>query len=91
MIIAQLSIAPVGAGTSLGKYVRRVIDVLSREEKIRFETNAMSTVIESPDLETLFDVIQKAHRAVLEMGIKRVITESDLLSAINGGASYVAP
>jgi uncharacterized protein (TIGR00106 family) len=74
MIIAQLSIAPLGEGTSVSKYVRIVLDVL-KEENVRSKTNAMATVIETNDLETLFNIVQKAHEAVLKAGGKRVITE----------------
>ena len=74
MIIAQLSIAPVGKSVSLSKYVKLVIETL-KKENIKFETNAMATVIETDDLNKLFNVVQKAHNAVLTSGARRVITE----------------
>ncbi|MCK4415796.1 MAG: MTH1187 family thiamine-binding protein [Thermoplasmatales archaeon] len=74
MIIAQLSIAPVGKSISLSKYVKLVIEML-KKENIKFETNAMATVIETDDLDTLFNVVQKAHTAVVKAGAERVITE----------------
>ena len=74
MIISQLSIAPVGKDVSLSKYVKKVISVL-KENNIKFETNDMATVIETEDLETLFNVVEKAHKAVIESGVQRVITE----------------
>ena len=74
MIISQLSIAPSGEGTSLSKYVKTVVNILEKENT-KFETNAMATVIETNDLDTLFSVVQKAHNAVIDSGAKRVITE----------------
>ena len=74
MIIAQLSIAPLGEGISVSKYVRIVLDVL-KQENLRFETNAMATVIQTSDLSTLFQAVEHAHSAVLAAGAKRVITE----------------
>ena len=74
MIIAQLSIAPVGKGTSLSKYVQIVLSIL-KNEKVTFQTNAMGTVLEVENLEVLFEVVQKAHTAVLQAGAQRVITE----------------
>lgn len=74
MIISQLSIAPVGVGTSLSKYVKIAIDVLRRND-ISFKNNDMATVIETEDLETLFRVVAEAHQAVIDAGAKRVITE----------------
>lgn len=74
MIIAQLSIAPLGAGTSVSQYVKIVIDTLKKEH-ITFQTNPMATVIECDTLETLFRVVQKAHHAVVKVGAQRIITE----------------
>jgi uncharacterized protein (TIGR00106 family) len=74
MIISQLSISPLGSNISVSKYVKLVIEVLNKEN-VKFETNAMATVIETEDLETLFKVVKKAHIAVINAGGKRVITE----------------
>jgi uncharacterized protein (TIGR00106 family) len=74
MIIAQLSIAPLGKSTSVSTYVKIVIDILKKEH-IKFQTNAMATVIETKDLATLFQLIQKAHLAVVAAGAERIITE----------------
>ena len=74
MIISQLSIAPVGKGTSLSKYVKVAIEVF-KKENVKYKTNAMATVIETEDLETLFNVVKKAHNAVLNFGAERIITE----------------
>ena len=35
----------------------------------------MATVIETKDLEVLFNLVQKAHNALLNFGAERVITE----------------
>ena len=74
MSIVQLSIAPVGVGISLSKYVQIVIDTL-KKENIKFETNPMATIIETNDLNHLFMVINKAHNAVINAGAQRIITE----------------
>jgi len=74
MIIAQLSIAPVGKGTSVSTYVQQVIKVLEKEG-IHYQTNPMATIIETNDLSTLFSIVQKAHDAVVQAGAKRIITE----------------
>jgi uncharacterized protein (TIGR00106 family) len=74
MIIAQLSIAPLGKGTSVSSYVKIVIETL-KKERINFQTNAMATIIEINDLSTLFAIVQKAHQAVIAAGAERVITE----------------
>lgn len=74
MIIAQVSITPIGVGTSVSEYVKAALEKI-REGGVRYEVNAMSTVIEVESLEKLFEVIKRAHQAVIERGAKRVITE----------------
>jgi uncharacterized protein (TIGR00106 family) len=74
MIISQLSIAPVGKEVSLSKYVKIVIKIL-KNNNIRFETNDMATILETENLDTLFNVVKEAHNAVIKSGAKRVITE----------------
>jgi uncharacterized protein (TIGR00106 family) len=74
MIISQLSIAPVGEGTSLSRYVKIVIKTL-KKSNVKYKTNDMSTILETEDLDTLFSVVKEAHNAVIKTGAKRVITE----------------
>ena len=74
MIIASLSISTLGKSTSVSTYVKIVIETLKKEQ-VKFQTNPMATVIETKDIETLFQVIQKAHQAVAEQGANRIITE----------------
>ena len=74
MIIAQLSIAPIGKGTSVSTYVQQVINILEKEV-INYKTNPMATTIETNDLTTLLSIVQKAHEAVVQAGAKRIITE----------------
>ena len=74
MIISQLSIAPVGIDINLGKYVKIAIDILEKNN-IKYEINDMATVIETKDLDTLFKVVKESHNAILNAGVKRVITE----------------
>ena len=74
MIISQLSIAPIGKGTSLSKFVKIAIDAI-KKNNVNFKTNDMATIIETEDLKTLFKVVEDAHNAVLKSGAKRIITE----------------
>ncbi len=74
MIIAQLSIAPIGKGTSVSTYIQQVINILEKEG-IKYQTNPMATIIETNDLTTLLSIVQKAHDAVVQAGAKRIITE----------------
>lgn len=74
MIISQVSISPVGEGASLSKYVKLAVQSL-KKQNLKMETNAMATVIETEDLDTLLDAIKVAHNALVDAGAKRIITE----------------
>jgi len=71
MIIANFAIFPTSEGVSVSKYVREAIRVIEASG-LKNETGGMSTVIEAPDLETLFKVIEKAHEAMVKMGARRI-------------------
>jgi uncharacterized protein (TIGR00106 family) len=72
MIIAEVSIVPLGIGTSVSQYVRRAVKVIE-SSGLKNVTGGMSTAIEAPDLDTLFGVIKDAEQAVLDSGAKRVV------------------
>ena len=74
MVIAQISIAPVGKGIDLAEFVKEAIKIFKKYE-IPFQVNDMATVLETEDLETLFLIVKEAHNAVLEKGANRIITE----------------
>jgi uncharacterized protein (TIGR00106 family) len=71
MIIAELSIFPTSEGTSVSRYVKEAIRIIDASG-LKHETGGMSTTIEAPDMETLFDVIQKCHQALVKMDVKRI-------------------
>ena len=72
MIIAELSIVPVGSGTSVSKYVKIAIKALEGRG-VRVIPGPMSTVLECKDIDLLFKAVKAAHKAVLASGVVRVI------------------
>ena len=74
MIISQLSIVPIGMGASVSTYVKKVIGIIKKYD-VKAETNAMATVIETKDLDTLFKIVQEAHMSMVNSGAHRIITE----------------
>ncbi len=72
MIIAEVSIVPLGVGTSVSNYVRSAVQVIENSG-LKNQTGGMSTVLEATDLDTIFKVVKSAEGAVLSMGAKRVI------------------
>ena len=71
MIIAELSIFPTSEGASVSSYVKQAIQIIE-DSGLKNVTGGMSTVIEAPDLKTLFDLTEKTHQAMVERDVKRV-------------------
>jgi uncharacterized protein (TIGR00106 family) len=73
MIVADLSVIPMGSGTSASEYVRAVHEVL-RDSGVNFVPAPMSTSIETETMEKLFQIIEKANHKLAAMGVKRIVT-----------------
>jgi uncharacterized protein (TIGR00106 family) len=73
-MIAQLSVYPIGKGTSLGRFVRRGVAVIEASG-LPYEVGGMGTSVEAPDLDTLFDLIKKVHAAHVAEGAQRVVID----------------
>jgi uncharacterized protein (TIGR00106 family) len=71
MILAQLSVFPIGEGTSLSRFVKKGIEVIN-ESGYQYEIGGMSTCIEVPDLDALFLLVKKVHQAHLDEGARRI-------------------
>jgi len=86
MIIAQLSISPIGEDVSLHKFVKIVINVI-KKHNVKFETNAMSTIIETEKIENLYNIISEANDKLQEMGVRRIITELKIDNRLDKNAT----
>ena len=73
VIIAELSIVPIGKGVSVSQYVKVAIRTLEGRG-VRVIPGPVSTVLECKDIDLLLKAVKAAHRAVLESGVERVIT-----------------
>lgn len=73
-MIASISASPVGQGTSLGRFVKRGVAVI-KESGLKYEIGPMSTAVEAPDLDTIFDLVKKVHAAHVAEGAERVIID----------------
>ncbi len=70
-VVADVSITPLGIGTSEGRYVKRAVEEL-RSTGLHVEPGATSTTLEADNTTQIFDAVQRAKDAVLKMGVKRV-------------------
>ena len=73
-MIAQLSVYPVGEGTSLSRFVKKGVSIIE-ESGYTFEVGGMSTSIEVPDLDSLFELIKRVHAAQVEEGAQRLVID----------------
>ncbi len=73
MVIAEISVIPLGSGVSVSKFVKAALKVI-KSSKVKYAVGSMSTTIESDSINELFEVIKKAHESAFEMGSKRVVT-----------------
>lgn len=71
-VIADISIFPVGVGSSVGDYVRAAFKSMNSVKSVRFKPNAMATIMEGNDLHDIILAVEKAHDAIVKMGAKRV-------------------
>ena len=71
MIIAELAVFPTSEGASVSRYVKEVIRVIE-SSGLKNVTGGMSTVIESPDLKTLFALIEKTDQVLVDMDARRI-------------------
>ena len=70
-VLAQLKVVPLGVGTSLSKYVAKVIEVLERRG-IKYVLGPMGTAVEFSDLKELTDVIDEVIKVLRNLGVQRV-------------------
>ena len=73
-MIAQLSVFPIGEGVSVSRFVKKGVAVIKNSGYV-YEVGGMSTAIEAPDLDALFDLVKKVHAAHIAEGAKRVIID----------------
>jgi len=69
--IAEFAIFPTSEGASVSPYVKEVIHVIEKSG-LKNVTGGMSTDIEAPDLDSLFQVIKQADEALVKMDVSRI-------------------
>jgi uncharacterized protein (TIGR00106 family) len=72
-VIAELSVVPLGAGTSVSRYVARCLEVLDKSSGVSYQLTPMGTVVLGP-ISAVVEVVQKMHEAPFGMGAQRVVT-----------------
>jgi len=73
-MIASFSVYPIGEGTSLSRFVKKGIGVI-KASGYPYEIGAMSTSVEVPDLDALFELVKKVHAVHVAEGAKRIVID----------------
>jgi len=71
-MIIELSIIPIGVGTSLSKYVACVMRVV-QDNGLKYESHSMGTNIEC-GWDDIVPLIKKCHDELNKMGVERIST-----------------
>jgi len=74
LLLAQLSVYPVGEGTSLGRFVKKGIAVI-KASGFKYEVGGLSTTVELPDMDALFDLVKRVRQAQLDEGARRIVID----------------
>jgi len=74
LIIVEFSVVPLGTGsTSVSKYVTVACKEVEKSG-VHYTITPMGTVFEADTIGKAFEVVKKAHEAVIRAGVARVVT-----------------
>ena len=73
MIHAEISIYPIGTGnTSASFYIAKAIESIKDIKEITYQINPMGTVLESDNIDKIYDAAKKMSEVVHNLGVGRV-------------------
>ena len=73
MIQAEISIYPIATRTtSASFYIAKAIDSIRNVNNLRYEINSMGTILESDDMDVIYNASKKMIETVHNLGIARV-------------------
>lgn len=73
MIHAEISIYPVGTNsTSVSFYIAKAVESIQKIPNLRYEMNPMGTVLESDNIDVIYDAAKKMSEVVHNLGVNRV-------------------
>ena len=73
MIHAEVSVYPMGTNTtSASFYIAKGIEAIQSLDGVRFEVNAMGTLLESENVDKIFEASKRIMEAIHNSGVQRV-------------------
>ncbi len=74
MAVAEISVVPIGTGSpSISGDVAAAVGLLRSEKRLKYQLTSMGTIIEG-DVKDILRVAGRMHRAVLDGGARRGLT-----------------
>lgn len=72
MVTAEISLYPVGTDSpSLSFYIARSVESI-QNSGIKYQTTPMGTILESDDIQKIFDAAKTMTETIHRLGVKRV-------------------
>ena len=73
MIHAEISIYPIGTNsTSVSFYIAKAIESIKDIKDVKYQINAMGTILESNSIEKIYDAAKSMMEVVHNLGVNRV-------------------
>jgi len=73
LIHAEISIYPIGTGnTSVSFYIAKGIEAIQNIKEIKYEINSMGTILESDDIDKIYEASKIIMEVVHNLGVNRV-------------------
>ncbi len=73
MIQAEISLYPMATRTtSASFYIAKAIESIQHVENLRYEINPMGTILESDNIDKIYDAAKKMSEVVHNLGVARV-------------------
>lgn len=73
MIHAEISVYPIGTRvTSVSFYIAKGIEAIQNIEGIKYEINAMGTILESDSIDKIYEASKTIMEVVHNLGVNRV-------------------
>ena len=73
MIQAEISLYPIATKTtSASFYIAKAIESIQDMDNLEYEINSMGTVLESDNIDTIYEALKKMSEAVHNLGVDRV-------------------
>jgi len=73
MVIAEVTIVPSGAGTSVSRYVARAQRVIQQNPRVKSMLTPMSTILEG-EMDDVLSLVREIHECAFDDQVQRVLT-----------------